>query len=153
MSMTNTSEVPVQQPNEAGDDFCSIGEMARTFGVTLRALRFYEDRGLIQPIRVGALRLYDARSRERLRIILKGKLLGFTLTEIRELLAASSKAEANSDQDLNLAPDQIRSQLAALEQRRAQIDEAIQQLRAAADQLGASASAAASMSAQAVIAA
>jgi DNA-binding transcriptional MerR regulator len=114
-------------------DYFSIGDMARTFGVTLRALRFYEDRGLIQPMRVGALRLYDASARERLRTILKGKLLGFTLTEIRELLAASGPR--SEDEDLHLAPNQIATQLSALEHRRAQIDEAIAELRSAAERL------------------
>ena len=65
----------------------TIGDLAREFGVTLRTLRFYEDRGLLSPRREGTARIYDARDRARLSVILKGKQLGFTLTEIRALLA------------------------------------------------------------------
>jgi DNA-binding transcriptional MerR regulator len=129
-----SADVSVPPPGVEGD-YCSIGDMARQFNVTLRALRFYEDRGLIRPMRVGALRLYDGAARERLRIILKGKLLGFTLTEIRELLAASGSR--SEDEDLRLAPNQIATQLSTLEQRRAQLDAAIAELRSAAERLGA----------------
>src|SRR5664279_959196 len=63
----------------ANDDrLHTIGEMARTYGVTLRALRFYEDRGLLKPLRDGTTRYYDAKARARLELILKGKTLGFT---------------------------------------------------------------------------
>ena len=127
-------EPSATQP-ESEEEFCSIGEVARMFGVTLRALRFYEDRGLIKPMRVGALRLYDPRARERLRIILKGKMLGFTLSEIRQLVASSESVD--SHQELALAPEQIRTQLVALEQRRAQLDEAIAELRRAAERTAA----------------
>jgi hypothetical protein len=57
----------------------TIGAMARDFGVSLRALRFYEDRGLLHPIRRGSTRLYTVRDREHLELILRGKRLGFTL--------------------------------------------------------------------------
>ena len=65
----------------------TIGDLAREFGVTLRTLRFYEDRGLLSPRREGTARIYDARDRSRLSVILKGKQLGFTLTEIRAMVA------------------------------------------------------------------
>ena len=65
----------------------TIGDLAREFGVTLRTLRFYEDRGLLSPRREGTARIYDARDRARLSVILKGKQLGFTLTEIRAMVA------------------------------------------------------------------
>jgi len=74
----------------SGDsELFSIGDMARAFGVSLRALRFYEDRSLLRPLRNGTTRLYDARARLRLQMILKGKQLGFTLAEIRALLRAT----------------------------------------------------------------
>ncbi len=60
----------------------TIGEMAREFGVTLRTLRFYEDRHLIRPRRMGNARYYGGADRVRLEMILKGKQLGFTLAEI-----------------------------------------------------------------------
>ena len=66
----------------------TIGELSREFGVTLRALRFYENKGLISPHREGLSRLYSQGDRTRLALILKGKKLGFTLGEIRQMIAA-----------------------------------------------------------------
>ncbi|WP_349357755.1 MerR family transcriptional regulator [Stappia sp.] len=65
----------------------SIAEMAETFGVTLRALRFYEEKGLLNPERRGARRYYHARDIGRMRVILQAKRLGLTLTEIRDVIA------------------------------------------------------------------
>src|SRR5690349_19146802 len=65
----------------------TIREMARDFQVSTRALRFYEDRGLLQPRRESTNRRYDARDRLHLKMILKGRQLGFTLSEIHDILA------------------------------------------------------------------
>ena len=64
----------------------TISQMSRVFGVSLRTLRFYEDRGLIKPRREGNARYYRGSDRIRMEMILKGKKLGFTLTEIQDLL-------------------------------------------------------------------
>ena len=64
----------------------SISELAREFDVTPRAIRFYEDQGLIAPRREGQRRVYTARDRTRLKLTLRGKRLGLTLSEIRELI-------------------------------------------------------------------
>ena len=64
----------------------SIAELAREFGITARTIRFYEDEGLIKPRRQGLTRLYSAGDRTRLSWILRGKRLGFSLAEIKELL-------------------------------------------------------------------
>src|SRR5687768_18238305 len=64
----------------------SIGEMCEAFGVTARALRFYEDEALISPERRGTQRLYTDRDRARLAWILRGKRVGLSLAEIKELL-------------------------------------------------------------------
>src|SRR5205814_8685101 len=64
----------------------SISELAREFEVTPRAIRFYEDQGLISPRRVGQRRVYTPRDRTRLKLTLRGKRLGLTLSEIRELI-------------------------------------------------------------------
>lgn len=74
----------------------TVGELADELGVTTRTLRFYESEGLISPQRSGANRVYDARDRTRLRLILRGKRFGMTLAEIREIVdmydgAASSE--------------------------------------------------------------
>ena len=64
-----------------------ISELADEFGVTTRTVRFYEDKGLISPSRDGQRRIYSSRDRVRLRLIMRGKRLGFTLSEIAEILA------------------------------------------------------------------
>src|SRR3954464_5161994 len=79
------------------DKAFTIGELSREFGVTLRALRFYENKGLISPQRDGLSRLYSQGDRNRLALILKGKKLGFTLGEIRQMIAAEEgETDANA---------------------------------------------------------
>lgn len=114
-----------------GDHRLTIGDMAREFGLSLRALRFYEDRGLITPCRRGAKRLYSESDRSRLQLILKGKQLGFTLAEIRELLRAHVEARESGDLGLNLNPEQIATQIRHLERQREELEVALSELRAA----------------------
>jgi DNA-binding transcriptional MerR regulator len=109
----------------------TIGDMARDFAVSLRTLRFYEDRGLLHPRRRGTTRLYDTRDRFHLRMILKGKQLGFTLAEIHDILAARGNATEELDLELGLHPEQIVAQIEHLERQRHELDEAIVELRLA----------------------
>ena len=119
---------------EAPEDVLTIGEMAREYGVTLRALRFYEDRGLLQPIRNGVTRYYSAAARARLELILKGKQLGFTLTEIRDLIANQSEEPVRSF-ELSLDETQILAQLNLLQRQRDDIERAIEELRQTQERL------------------
>jgi DNA-binding transcriptional MerR regulator len=64
----------------------TIGELAREFDLTTRAIRFYEDCGLLQPQRKGRNRIYTPRDRTRLKLTLRGKRLGLTLSEVKELV-------------------------------------------------------------------
>jgi DNA-binding transcriptional MerR regulator len=109
----------------------TIGDLSREFGLSLRALRFYEDRGLLQPHRRGTTRLYSDSDRSRLQLILKGKQLGFTLAEIRELMAAQAEARELLDLALTLNPEQITAQIDLLERQRAELEIALSELRAA----------------------
>ncbi|MCE7030449.1 MerR family transcriptional regulator [Jiella avicenniae] len=68
------------------DTTYSIKDMEREFGLTLRTLRYYEERGLVRPVRRGALRVYSARDRERLKLITRFKALGFPLVEVKEIV-------------------------------------------------------------------
>ncbi|MGL4917519.1 MAG: MerR family transcriptional regulator, partial [Aeromonas allosaccharophila] len=63
----------------------SISELAREFDITTRSIRFYEDQGLLNPAREGQTRIYSKQDRVRLKLTLRGKRLGFSLAEIREL--------------------------------------------------------------------
>ncbi|MBF9235065.1 MerR family transcriptional regulator [Microvirga alba] len=107
----------------------TIGDLAREFGVTLRTLRFYEDRGLLSPRRDGTARIYDARDRDRLSVILKGKQLGFTLTEIRAMLAEERLSDGQAT-NLKLSLDQIEDQIGHLEQQKEEIEQALIELKA-----------------------
>ncbi len=98
--------------------------MARRFDTTLRTLRFYESRGLIKPRREGMSRLYDAEAEQRFRLIEEGRKLGFTLTEIAEMLGTS-----RSVNELRLTLDKVMDQIEHLESQRTQIDAAIASLR------------------------
>jgi DNA-binding transcriptional MerR regulator len=118
------------------ENLLSIGDVAREFGVSLRALRFYEDRGLIHPRRRGTTRLYSEADRSRLQMILKGKQLGFTLTEIREILSSRTDIMDGWDLELNLHPDQITSQIRHLERQRADLEAALAQLKEAHQRAG-----------------
>jgi DNA-binding transcriptional MerR regulator len=121
-----------------GANSYTIGDLAREFGVTLRALRFYEDRGLLSPRRDGTTRIYDARDRDRLSVILKGKQLGFTLTEIRAMLAEERTSDGPSP-NLRLSLDQIEDQIRHLKQQKAEIEEALAELNARRSSLAAAA--------------
>ncbi len=76
----------VQTPEKDDREDFSISEMCAEFGVTARALRFYEDEGLISPRRHGLSRIYSHRDRARLAWILRGKRVGFSLADIREMI-------------------------------------------------------------------
>lgn len=110
-----------------------ISDLSREFGVTLRALRFYEDRGLLSPKRIGTMRIYSSRDRARLSVILKGKQLGFTLAEIQEMLAPSDRGGPAIDLELSI--DKIDEQITHLETQRSEIESAIDELRATRDRL------------------
>src|SRR5260370_40234631 len=86
------AEYSANESSGVGKVEFTIGELSREFGVTLRALRFYENKGLISPHRAGLNRLYSQGDRTRLALILKGKKLGFTLGEIRQMIAAEENS-------------------------------------------------------------
>ena len=112
----------------------TISQMSRLYGVSLRTLRFYEDRGLIKPRREGNARFYRAVDRVRMEMILRGKELGFTLTEINDLIGGKG-ANETPDLEERLQPHQIVTQIGHLERQRDEIDTAIQRLRATHNRL------------------
>jgi DNA-binding transcriptional MerR regulator len=114
-------------PKDIAEDFVRIGEMAKTFGVTLRTLRFYEDKGLLSPKRDGATRLYTRRDRARLKLVLLGRKVGFSLREVKQIIDLYDPAGSNARQ-LRLALDKSEKQLVRLNKQRALIDDAIGEL-------------------------
>ncbi|MGX7708242.1 MerR family transcriptional regulator [Methylobacterium sp. Gmos1] len=105
----------------------TIGDLAEEFGVTLRALRFYEAKGLLHPQRRGTTRLYTEDDRSRLATILRGKELGFTLREIAAMVDGDELAEPGAT--LALSPAQVAEQIAHLENQKAEIERALEALR------------------------
>lgn len=118
----------VFQDVENGEDaLFKIGEMAKIYGVTLRTLRFYEDKGLLQPKREGSSRLYTRRDRARLKLILLGRKIGFSLRDVKQMIDLYDPSGSNAKQ-LRLTLDKSEKQLGRLQKQRAALDEAIDEL-------------------------
>ncbi len=105
----------------------SIAELAAEYDVTLRTIRFYEDKGLLTPERRGVTRVYHPRDRVRLGLILRGKRLGFSLDEIAKIVRMYD-AEPGEEGQLFYLLEQIAGRRAELEQRRLDIDETLAEL-------------------------
>ncbi|MBX9907693.1 MAG: MerR family DNA-binding transcriptional regulator [Beijerinckiaceae bacterium] len=134
-SSSSKASVSIAADQDLSGGF-TISDLARDFGVTLRTLRFYESRGLLAPSRSGLTRIYSGRDKARLALILKGKQLGFTLVEIRAMLANEEKGLTDSTADsasvggLQLSREQIVEQLDLLRSQRSEIEGAIAELEA-----------------------
>lgn len=113
--------------NAEGPETYTIGELSHEYAVTLRTLRFYENKGLLAPRREGLMRLYSARDRARLGLILQGKRLGFTLAEIRDMIALSEGRTGTPP--LNLSREKCIEQISLLERQKRDIDAALSELR------------------------
>jgi DNA-binding transcriptional MerR regulator len=119
-----------QGASEDVDGFARIGELAKTYDVTLRTLRFYEDKGLLNPKRDGTTRLYTRRDVARLKLILMGRRVGFSLREVKQMIDLYDPSGSNSKQ-LKLALEKSEKQLGKLEKQRVALDEAISELAGA----------------------
>lgn len=108
--------------------FSRIGEMAQSFGVTLRTLRFYEDKGLIQPRRIGNARLYSHRDKARLKLVLLGRKVGFSLREVKQMMDLYDPTGSNVRQ-MKIVLEKSERQLGRLEKQRASVEEAIGDLK------------------------
>lgn len=112
---------------DSGEGYARIGELAKQYGVTLRTLRFYEDKGLLSPHRDGTTRLYTRRDVARLKLILLGRKVGFSLREVKQILDLYDPTGSNTKQ-LKLALDKSEKQLVRLEKQKTTIAEAIAEL-------------------------
>lgn len=109
------------------DTTFTITDLAREFGLTTRAIRFYEDQGLLSPRRVGRNRVYAGRDRVRLKLTLRGKRLGLSLSEIRELIDMYDAAEGDEAQ-LRRFLEILRKRRSALEQQREDIEAVLMEI-------------------------
>jgi DNA-binding transcriptional MerR regulator len=113
--------------DEASEAVFRIGDLAREFGLTLRALRFYEDRKLLIPARAGSTRLYSADHRQRLKLILLAKRVGFSLTEIEEILKVNDQEVLSAD-SLRKLIEKFKGQVSVLTDQKHEIEQALKEV-------------------------
>ena len=111
-----------------GERLMTVTELAADLGVTPRAIRFYEDKGLIEPGRVGATRVYTPRERARMLLILRGKRLGFSLAEIKDFLDLYAVDPRHLEQKRALLAG-VRKRIAELEEMRVSVQRTLAELR------------------------
>ena len=108
-------------------DHYTISGLAGEFDLTTRTIRFYEDEGLLQPERIGQKRIYSRREYVRLKLILRGKRLGLSLSEIGEIIQLYDSDQGETGQ-LESFLDSIRERRRVLRQQRADIDATLREL-------------------------
>lgn len=122
----NAEGAPVPKTG-AGTDMLGIQEAATQLGVTMRTLRFYEDKGLIAPHRAGTTRIYSKREMGRMQLILRGKRLGFSIREIKEFLDLYDVDPEHHEQIRTLLT-RIRDRIEELRQQRTAIDQTLEEM-------------------------
>ena len=108
-------------------DTFSIADLANEFGITTRTIRYYEDEGLISPSRQGQRRIYSPRDRVRLKLIMRGKRLGFSLKEVREMVDMYD-ADNSEVAQLSLFLEKIKERRTALLRQREDIETILDEL-------------------------
>lgn len=120
--------VAAHRDDETGELF-GITELCREFGISLRAIRFYEDKGLLKPRRVNGTRVYNRRDRARLALILRAKAIGSSLAEIKHYLDLYGSHGEGRLQQMRYVLTRTDEAIAELEQKRAHIDATLAELR------------------------
>ncbi len=116
----------MNRPVPENRDLFAIADLAKEFGISTRAIRFYEAKGLLAPERVGATRIFRRRDRARLILILRGKRLGFSLRDISDYL---SLYDANRSQQVQLLTAKIDERLVSLEAQLEDLQTTISELK------------------------
>jgi DNA-binding transcriptional MerR regulator len=114
-------------------EMLTVTELARETGITARAIRFYESKGLLKPKRAGTTRVYTHRERGRLQLILRGKRLGFTLTDIGEYLDLYDADPTQQDQ-IALLLEKVNARIQELEAQKTDLEVSLKELSNVRDQ-------------------
>src|SRR4051794_21504808 len=117
---------------KAGRDVFTIRDLSKEFSVSARTLRFYEEKGLLDPTRRGEQRLYTRRDRARLAYVIAGKQVGFSLEEVREMLDLYGLGDGQVTQ-LKVALTKFRERIERLERQKEDIDRVVAELTRASD--------------------
>ena len=122
-------EVVDAHRDDGGGELFGITELCREFGITLRTIRFYEDKGLLAPRRVNGTRVYTRRDRARLALILRSKAIGAPLAEIKHYLDLYGAHGEGRVQQLRFVVERTDAAIADLERKRAHIEASLAELR------------------------
>lgn len=122
-------EVVDSHRDDGGGELFGITELCREFGITLRTIRFYEDKGLLAPRRVNGTRVYTRRDRARLALILRSKAIGAPLAEIKHYLDLYGAHGEGRVQQLRFVIERTDAAIADLERKRAHIEASLAELR------------------------
>jgi DNA-binding transcriptional MerR regulator len=128
-TLPNAQAVVASHRDQASAELFGITELCHEFGITLRALRFYEDKGLLSPRRINGARVYTRRDRARLALILRAKAIGSPLAEIKHYLDLYGDHGEGRAKQLSYVISRTDSAMAELQQKRAHIDATLAELR------------------------
>ena len=132
--LTGTS-VNMRKEGQSGGQLYRIGDLAEEFDLTLRALRFYEDKGLLNPRRAGVTRLYDYNDQTRLRLILFGRRIGCTQSEMGQLISVWEN-ETRDAVEVEKLRKRFKEKLVELEKKKDEVDQSVEELRTILARMG-----------------
>jgi DNA-binding transcriptional MerR regulator len=129
LAATAAQEAVAAHRDEGAAELFGIGELCAEFGISARAIRFYEDKGLLTPRRVNGARVYSRRDRARLSLILRAKAIGSSLAEIKHYLDLYGAHGEGRAQQLKFVRDRTDAAIAELEAKRDAIEASLAELR------------------------